>query len=197
LNHYLFTYVDAVTKTPSTEGPLTHGPEVPQGLTVEFMLESQYPTNTPFGYGSSKEDLERQPGILAKVTAKELKQAKKDEDEAQLNRAKTEAKVGLNFQRNLTNEEPLEFQGHLFDVDFDSLQVLSSAVSLAHLRLLDKDETKFRWKTADNAVVELSPRELLELHGAYFLRANEVHQQTSSQKNRISSCKSIKDIYDA
>lgn len=193
-NYYKFTLVDSITSIPVTLEKSPNGPILPADFVSFFMLESEYPTLTPTGYGSSEEDLSSVPGILSKVTAKEFKEAKKAEDEAFLEKSKEEFKAGINAIRNNKLYKPLYFLDHPFDVDLDSLNLIASAASLAMTRILNNDDTEFLWTTADNAKVPLTPVQMIELHAAFFARAQDNHLSASVAKHQVVQCKKLAEL---
>lgn len=75
-----YTYVDALTRIPCTEGPMVNGPDTPVPVAHGFANESQWPTATPIMYGTATDDTETDTlGILQVLTEEEYAQALAEE----------------------------------------------------------------------------------------------------------------------
>jgi hypothetical protein len=71
------THIDAKTKIPSTEAPMSHGPKLPdvKGLVIEWANWTQWPTNTPYFYGTCDEDADVSISGVVKVLSEEQYQS--------------------------------------------------------------------------------------------------------------------------
>lgn len=95
-----FTYVDAQTRRPLTEEPAAAGPILPDalGIAIDFGDESNWPCLYPTFYGHCDDNADpATPGILAVIDQAEFDAAKAKEDEARLNRKKSEVRSQRNW----------------------------------------------------------------------------------------------------
>lgn len=68
-----YVYVDAVTRIPCTDAPMTHGPDAPlPSISFEWANESEWPTSAGVMYGSAPDGTTTSvPGVLAVLTEAE------------------------------------------------------------------------------------------------------------------------------
>lgn len=65
------THVDAVTKIPCTEAPMSHGPSFPDvdGLNIVWWNQTQWPTDKPLFYGTCADTANTDvPGVIKVLT---------------------------------------------------------------------------------------------------------------------------------
>lgn len=65
------THVDAVTKIPCTEAPMSHGPSFPdvEGLDIKWANQTEWPTDKPLFYGTCADTANTNiPGVIKVLT---------------------------------------------------------------------------------------------------------------------------------
>lgn len=67
------THVDAATKIPCTEAPMSHGPSFPEisGLKIEWANWTAWPTETPMFFGTCDEDADTTVSGVVNVLTEE------------------------------------------------------------------------------------------------------------------------------
>ena len=164
-----FTYIDRVNKTSVVDQPAYNGPINPEvdGLTFQFSLESQYPTNVPKFYGTCPDNANlSSPGILKEVTQAEFENIKSEElavrKENKVNQADQawESKINSGIKYSNVN----------FSTDDTSRQLITNVAQVA---LASKvNNTSFgpiQWDGKDDSGNEtslnLTADQLIELQG--------------------------------
>lgn len=87
----------------------------------------------------------------------------------------------LKLVRNQKELEPIEFSGHLYDADKDSLMRLDKA----RMSLEDNSIPSIEWTTADNNRVPLTVDDFKGINTQIALRSNSLHTRYNELKNYI------------
>lgn len=77
------THVDAVTKIPCTEAPMSHGPAFPDvaGLKIEWANWTEWPTETPMFFGTCNKKADTDvPGVVRVLTEEQYNSMRESEN---------------------------------------------------------------------------------------------------------------------
>jgi hypothetical protein len=125
-----FTYIDRVNKTSVADKPAYNGPVYPEvdGLTFEFALESEYPTQVPKFYGTCSDAADTsKPGVFRELTLADYNNIKTQEfairKDNKVNQADQawEDKINSGIKYNNVN----------FSTDDKSRQLISNVAQVA------------------------------------------------------------------
>lgn len=97
----------------------------------------------------------------------------------------------LKYQRDKTEVEPIEYNGHSFDYDYKARDRINAAIIA--LSLQGEDAT-IDWTTADNADTPVTANDLKMIIAAVAVRSNALHVKYRTLKQQVQECKTMEEL---